>query len=759
MKWKKFSRQQTQGEDSVNKKEEVLAEEKRELTSETTMSEVTVSDVEMPDVIISEVEAVETAASEVKAEDTAAGKKVSVKLPLKTRIYWAFIGICSLILHVMISTVVYFLIETVSRHSVLKAWDFMMTKPMVFAYNTAVILTTSFIVFLFRRRNFFRLVIWIIWLALGCINGVLLSTRVTPFTGPDLSLVTDAYKIAKKYLPMAGIVVVSIFIVFLLITLLVYFIKGKKYKGPLRLRYNIPMVLISFALLAAGTKVALEKRVLSNYFGNIAFAYEDYGFPYCFLTTVFNTGIDCPHDYSASEIKRIQRKEESLPETKTENYPNIIFLQLESFFDPTLVNYLEISEDPIPIFRSLMEEYSSGYFKVPSVGAGTANTEFETITGMSMHYFGPGEYPYKSILTEKTCESTPYVLKNLGYSTYAIHNNEANFYGRKSIYPNLGFDAFISEEYMVEEDQKNQLGWVKDSILTQEILNCLNDSEGVDYIYTVSVQGHGAYPEEPILDDPDITVKGSPTTARNNQWEYYVNEIYEMDKFIGELTKTLEKYPEDVVLVMYGDHLPTMDLTVEDLDNKYLFQTNYVIWDNFGLEKEDENLAAYQLAAEVLERVGIHEGTIMRYHQARRNTKNYQVDLETLQYDILYGQQHAYSGESPYERTAMRLGLHDVVMDSVELISVWDHTYRINGANFTPSTEIKLNGEWYDTVFINDTTLMITGTELNDFDTLQVCQRSNSSTRRALTKGYVRSVYAVLEGSKWVLDTDLKNLS
>ena len=45
-----------------------------------------------------------------------------------------------------------------------------------------------------------------------------------------------------------------------------------------------------------------------------------------------------------------------------------------------------------------MKEYSSGYYKVPSVGAGTANTEFETITGMSLHYFGPGEYPYKSIL-------------------------------------------------------------------------------------------------------------------------------------------------------------------------------------------------------------------------------------------------------------------------------------------------------------------------------------------------------------------------
>ena len=48
-----------------------------------------------------------------------------------------------------------------------------------------------------------------------------------------------------------------------------------------------------------------------------------------------------------------------------------------------------------------------------------------------------------------------------------------------------------------------------------------------------------------------------------------------------------------------------MGLTVEDLKNKYLFQTEYVIWDNMGLTKKDENLASYQIAAEVLDRVGI----------------------------------------------------------------------------------------------------------------------------------------------------------
>ena len=396
-----------------------------------------------------------------------------------------------------------------------------------------------------------------------------------------------------------------------------------------------------------------------------------------------------------------------------------------------------------------MKEYTSGYYKVPSVGAGTANTEFESITGMSLHYFGPGEYPYKSILKETTCESAPYVLKNLGYTTHAVHNNEANFYGRRSIFPNLGFDTFTSAEYMTEEEDKNPLGWTKDEVLTDEILKCLDSSEGPDYIYTISVQGHGAYPEEELLDDPEITVTGAATEEKNNQWEYYVNQIHEMDDFVKELTDALADYPEDVVLVMYGDHLPTMGLTVEDLNNKYLFQTEYVMWDNFDLEKKDVNLAAYQMAAEVMDRVGIHEGTVFRYHQARRNTRNYQVDLETLQYDLLYGERYSYGGENPFERIKMRMGLYDVSLDSMELVSASDYTYRLKGTNFTPSSQVKLNGEWYDTVYVNPTTLMISGTELDDFDRISVVQRSNSSTRKALSKSYDRSCYMLYNENKW----------
>ena len=106
---------------------------------------------------------------------------------------------------------------------------------------------------------------------------------------------------------------------------------------------------------------------------------------------------------------------------------------------------------------------------------------------------------------------------------------------------------------MKDENQKNSLGWTKDSVLTDEIVKCLDSTEGPDYVYTISVQGHGDYPSEPVLENPEITVSGAPTDELNNKWEYYVNQIHEMDNFVKELTDRLADYPEDVVLVMYGD--------------------------------------------------------------------------------------------------------------------------------------------------------------------------------------------------------------
>ena len=493
------------------------------------------------------------------------------------------------------------------------------------------------------------------------------------------------------------------------------------------------LIVAGVAIFALTSKLAIDNRLLSTYFGNIAYAYQDYGYPYCLAVTIFDTGINEPNGYSKALMEDIVNSEGEIKETKKKNTDvNILFLQLETFIDPTEVNFLSFSEDPIPNFRKLSEEYSSGYYKVPAVGAGTANTEFESITGMSLHYFGAGEYPYKTILKETTCESAAYDLKKLGYSTHAIHNNEANFYGRRTVFSRLGFDTFTSEEYMPDISDTTPMGWVKDHILTDEIFKAMESTEGPDYVYTISVQGHGDYPTEPVLSDPEIKVTGAESEEKNNAWEYYVNQLHEMDQFVKELTDRLSELDERVVLVMYGDHLPTMDLKVEDMKNRYLFQTKYVMWSNFDMKKKDKNIAAYQMAAEVFNRLGIHEGTVFNYHQTRKGSRNYQLDLQALQYDILYGKQYVYGGENPFEATKMQLGIYPATLERLE--SIGNGSYYVYGTNFTAASRLEINKELQETQYISPTQLLVQNVELADGDQVSVATQSNSSTKKVLSR-------------------------
>lgn len=636
-------------------------------------------------------------------------------------------------LQFLASAGVYFVIEWMSRHSFIKAWSFMTEKPLVFLYNTLIIFMCSTIAFLFRRRLAVRVAVYAIWLVFGLVNCIVLLNRVTPFTGPDLRLLKDGAKVVGKYMSIPVLILIAAAVVFGIVMLIRLFITAPKYQGKRNLVLDFVIVGATVAGFFGCTQLALSSRVISDYFGNIAFAYEDYGFPYCFGVTLFDTGISQPHGYSEQLVDSIVASEGDEEDTSDDKV-NVIFLQLESFMDPEQVEFLNISDDPIPYFRKLTQEYSSGYFRVPVVGAGTANTEFECITGMSLRYFGAGEYPYKTTLKKETCESIPYDLSSVGYKTHAIHNNEASFYSRDEVFPMLGFDTFTSEEYMTRTDDTTETGWMKDYVLTDEIMKTLDSTEEPDYIYTISVQGHGSYPTEPTVDDPKFTVTGAEgRDQNNNSWEYYCEQINEMDQFIEELTTELSSYDEKVVLVMYGDHLPTMGLETEDLKDRYLFQTQYVIWDNFGLEKQDMDIASYQIGAEVLDRIGIHDGTLVRYHQTRRNTKNYQNDLEVLQYDMLYGKQYVYGGESPYEPTDIQMGVVPITLDSIRKVS--DETYVVNGENFTDHSVVEINGQIQgETTFLSSGKLYLTGVEIEYDDVVDVGQMSASSSKKIITR-------------------------
>ena len=62
---------------------------------------------------------------------------------------------------------------------------------------------------------------------------------------------------------------------------------------------------------------------------------------------------------------------------------------------------------------------------MPTVGAGTVNTEFEVLTGMRQRDFGVCEYPYKTVLKSTTSESVCNDLASIGYKSHCVHNNNA----------------------------------------------------------------------------------------------------------------------------------------------------------------------------------------------------------------------------------------------------------------------------------------------------------------------------------------------
>lgn len=646
----------------------------------------------------------------------------------KMKPVYRFMNQISLLLHAVLACMINFVIEAISRHSAIEAWNYMTGTPLVFLYNAFMIFVTFSVVYLVRRRMFVRIIISVLWLTLGVANGYMLMKRVTPFNAQDFKVAKDGLTLINNYFNGIELVGLAVGIGAVVIWVISMWRRGGQYDGKVRRLWALAGVVVWFAIYGVMSDLAVEKRIVSTYFGNIAFAYEDYGLPYCFMASVFNTGITEPNDYNEKTIVEISNDRE-ITRNETgrgeDELPNIIFIQLESYFDVEEAEFFTTSEDACPNLHAMYDQYSSGYFKVPSIGAGTANTEFEVLTGMNLRYFGPGEYPYKTVLKNQVSESAATALTKLGYGAHALHNNGGNFYSRARVFNNIGFDSYTSKEFM-NILQMTENGWAKDDILIQHIMDAMDSTKQQDFVFGISVQGHGDYPEERVIENPKILVEGIEDEAAKNKWEYYVNQVYEMDQFAGNLVKALENRGEPSVAVFYGDHLPTMGLKAEDLKSRYLYNTNYVIWDNIGLKKEDRNIPSYQIMSDVLDRLDIHSGTVFNYHQERRKTKNYLADLELLQYDILYGDQYVYDGKPPITGGHMVMGVRDVMLQNV--IPHLGEGYSLYGENFTKSSKVFVNGEKQKSTFLNNTRIDLPETELYEDDVIVVSQMGSSNT-------------------------------
>lgn len=585
----------------------------------------------------------------------------------------------------VISFLIVFFVEAYSRHSFPLAFGFLFGSMPVFALNVLIVFLILSVSMLFRKRLPILYLLIALLSALGITNGIVLLNRVTPFAITDILLATSVWDVFAIYLEpwqINMIIVLSVIVIIGIISMFIFMPREK-----VSYLHAFGSIAVSAMLIFAMIPLFLSKGLLPERFTNLGTAYKENGFFYCFSVGVFDMGIDKPDDYTEESIDTLLT-DIGVGKNSKDEKPNIIIVQLESYFDVTRLNGITFSRNPVANFKALQETGSTGMLGVPSIGAGTANTEFEVLSGMSLDYFGAGEYPYKTVMQDTTCETICYNLKEQGYGTHAIHNHSGTFYDRHKVYANLGFDTFAGAEYMPNV-KKNVIGWEEDAVLTEEVMKALRSTPEQDFVFTVSVQPHGKYPDKP-KGDGDIEVYGIEDEGTRYAWQFYINELADTDAFIGDLVAQLSEFDEDTVVVFYGDHLPNLEMNESMLKDGNLFLTEYVIWANFEMEKQDKDLEAFQLASETLDRVGFSNGIFTKLHQNYSDNENYLHALELLEYDVLYGDYNVYGGNQFYLPTDMKLGTTPITIKSYGIV---DNELIIYGEGFTKFSHIMIDGK------------------------------------------------------------------
>lgn len=257
-------------------------------------------------------------------------------------------------------------------------------------------------------------------------------------------------------------------------------------------------------------------------------------------------------DYSHPLRQRLQQ-----PSTPTAELPDIVVVQSESFFDPTIMKGYENSQFT-PNLRRLAQRGTSGELHVPTFGGGTIRTEFEVLTGLSLRYFDNLQFPYLQ-LAHHTVPSLVRVLNEHGYDTIALHGNDPAFWNRSAAFTALGFDRFVSRTSF-PADAPLDGKYMADSAMTDEILRQLKDSGPPQFIFAISIEAHGPYDIEPshTAERDAIPVPAGIVGQDKLELQTYLYHIGHADAELGRLVKQLAARSRPSLVLFYGDHLPAL---------------------------------------------------------------------------------------------------------------------------------------------------------------------------------------------------------
>lgn len=250
-------------------------------------------------------------------------------------------------------------------------------------------------------------------------------------------------------------------------------------------------------------------------------------------------------------------------------HPDIIVVQSESFFDPDILQGVQLPDNLLRNLRQLKAAGAVGQMKVPTFGGGTIRTEYEVLTGIDLAAYPLVQFPYFEIRTPKM-DSLASEVKENGYEAIAIHGNAGSFWNRTKTFKLAGFDRFLTiDDY--PSDAERDGAYLSDKSMTDLIIAQLSEDDRPRFIFAISIEAHGPYSIGSIKDSAvrdSIPVPAGLSAEGAEEYRNYVYHIDNADQQLGRLKDYLDTRAKPYVLVFYGDHLPGLGGVYEKLGFK-----------------------------------------------------------------------------------------------------------------------------------------------------------------------------------------------
>lgn len=333
-----------------------------------------------------------------------------------------------------------------------------------------------------------------------------------------------------------------------------------------------------------------------------------------FCLSIRDSFVSVPEGYSEEQIKKLEEAYPAAVSTPNDELPNIVVIMNESFADLSVLGEnFNTNKAVMPFFDSLSDNTMRGYAYASVYGGGTANSEFEMLTGLSCSQLPFGSIPYTQFI-ESEVYGLPWLLKSYGYKTLATHPYLSSGWKRTSVYPLLGFDEYSFIEDYPQKDILRE--YVSDREMYDYVLKALNEDAGDDrlFLFGITMQNHGGYTYEG--EDFKQTIELEGYSKDYPLAEQFLSLMNYSDQALEYFISQLEESPEKTLLLIFGDHLPNVEKELfneihggsfNSTEEQMLqYKVPFLIWANYDIQEQTvEHSSLNYLGGYLLDAAGI----------------------------------------------------------------------------------------------------------------------------------------------------------